>query len=96
MFYLGLTEKEKIIYDFGDNWQFNLTLSKIINSNDDIDFEVLSGKGYGIIDDCGGIFELSNIFNGYDDSWGKYNINEFNLEKCNKIVKNNRNKLIKL
>ncbi len=89
LFYLFLTEKQKlkIIYDFGDNWQFNVTLSKIINSYDEIDFEVLSGKGYGIIDDCGGIFGLYNIFNGEDDSWGKYDINEFNLEECNKIVK---------
>ena len=89
LFYLGLTEKEKlkIIYDFGDNWQFNVTLSKIINSYDEIDFEILSGKGYGIIDDCGGIFGLCNIFNGEDDSWGKYDINEFNLEEFNKIVK---------
>ena len=60
LFYLDITEKEKlkIIYDFGDNWQFNLTLSKIIDSNDCIDFEVLSGKGCGIIDDCGGVFQL--------------------------------------
>ena len=90
LFYLGLTEKKKfkIIYDFGDNWQFNLTLSKIINSCDEIEFEVLSGKGYGIIDDCGGIYGLYNIFNGEDDYWDKYNINEFNLAECNKIVNN--------
>ena len=89
LFYLGLTEKEKlkIIYDFGDNWQFDLSLSKIVNGSDEIEFEVLSGKGYGIIDDCGGIFGLCNIFNGEDDSWGKHNINEFNLKECNKIVK---------
>ncbi len=89
LFYLGLTEKKKlkIIYDFGDNWQFDLTLSKIVNGSDEIEFEVLSGKGYGIIDDCGGIFGLYNIFSGEDDSWAKHNINEFNLKECNKIVK---------
>lgn len=89
LFYLVLTEKQKlkIIYDFGDNWQFNVALSKIINSYDEIDFEVLSGKGYGILDDCGGVFGLCNVFNGEDNSWGKYDINEFNLEECNKFVK---------
>ena len=89
LFYLALTEKEKlkIIYDFGDNWQFNLTLTKIVNSDDEIEFEVISGKGYGIIDDCGGVFGLCNIFNGEDDSWGEHDINEFNLEECNKVVK---------
>ncbi len=94
LFYLDLIEKTKlkIIYDFGDNWQFNLTLCKIMDSSDETEFEVLSGKGYGIIDDCGGIFELCNIFNGEYNSWGIHNINEFNLEECNKIV-NNRNSI---
>ena len=89
LFYFDLTEKKKlkIIYDFGDNWQFNLTLSKVINNSDKIEFEVLSGKGYGIIDDCGGVAGLCDIFNGLDNSWGKHNISEFNLEKCNRIVK---------
>lgn len=88
LYYLDLIEKQKlkIIYDFGDNWQFNLMLSKIINSSDETEFEVLSGKGYGIIDDCGGVYELWDIFDGKDDMWGKHNINEFNLEECNKIV----------
>ena len=88
LFYLNLSEKSrlKIIYDWGDNWQFNLTLSKIIDGTSENEFEVLSGKGYGIIDDCGGIYGLYEIFNGEDTSWGEYDINEFNLEKCNENV----------
>lgn len=90
LFYLNLKEKSKIkiIYDFGDNWTFNLTLSKIIDEYDDNDFQVLSGKGYGIIDDCGGPWGLQKIFDGEDDSWGNYDINDFDLEKCNKRVNN--------
>ena len=89
LFYLGLTEKKKlkIIYDFGDNWEIDLMLSKIVNGSDEIEFEVLSGKGYGIMDDCGGIFGLYNVFSGEDDRWAKHNINEFDLKECNKIVK---------
>lgn len=89
LFYLNLKEKSrlKIVYDWGDNWQFNLILSKIIDGNSDDEFEVLFGKGYGIIDDCGGIYGLDKIFSGEDSDWGNYDINEFNLEKCNEIVK---------
>lgn len=88
LLYLNLKEKSKIkiIYDFGDNWIFNLTLSKIIGEYDDNEFQVLSGKGYGIIDDCGGPWGLQEIFDGEDDSWGNYDINDFDLEKCNKRV----------
>lgn len=86
--YLNLKEKDKlkVIYDWGDNWQFNLTLSKIIDGNSENEFEVLSGKGYGIIDDCGGVWNLEDIFNGENTDWGYYDINEFNLEKCNEDV----------
>lgn len=85
LYYLDLKEKQrlKIIYDWGDHWQFNITLSKIEDGYSDKEFEVLSGKGYGIIDDCGGSWSLSRIFSGEDDSWGKYDINDFDLEKCN-------------
>ncbi len=88
LFYLNLSEKQrlKIIYDWGDNWEFDVTLSKIIDGHNKNEFEVLSGKGYGIIDDCGGIWGLSKIFSGKDNSWGKHNIEDFNLEKCNNDV----------
>lgn len=88
LFYLNLKEKQKfkIIYDWGDNWIFNLTLTKIIDGHEANDFKVLSGKGYGIIDDCGGISELNDIFNGENRNWGKYDINNFDLERCNKQI----------
>lgn len=88
LFYLNLKEKQrlKIIYDWGDSWCFNLTLSKIIDVNNEKDFEVLSGKGYGIIDDCGGTYGLYEIFNGESDFLEKRDINDFDLEKCNKKV----------
>ena len=51
-------------------------------------FEVLEGKGYGIIDDCGGIFGLVNIFEKKNTDWGEYNINDFDLKKTNRIIDN--------
>lgn len=89
--YLELKEKQKlkVIYDYGDNWIFNITVSKIIDNYGNKRFEVLSGKGYGIIDDCGGIWELSNIFDKKNKEWGNYNIDDFNLEKTNEIIDRN-------
>ena len=86
--YLHLKEKQKlkIVYDWGDNWTFNLTLNKIEDGYEEIPFHVISGKGYGIIDDCGGSWVLEKIFSGKDKSWGKYDINNFNLDECNKKI----------
>ena len=91
LLYLNLKEKQKfkIIYDYGDNWIFNITINKIISGFNENNFTVISGKGYGIIDDCGGIMVLYDILRGNDTSWGEYDINEFNLEKCNENVKEN-------
>ncbi len=90
LYYLNLKEKQrlKIIYDWGDNWIFNLTLSKIIPDFGDEDFKVISGKGYGIIDDVGGVWGLQDVFDGNDTSWGNYDINDFDLEECNKNIRN--------
>ena len=90
LFYLKLKEKQrlKIIYDWGDHWIFNLSLSKIIDDYGNDEFEVISGKGYGIIDDVGGTWGLANIFNGEDTSWGDYDINDFDLEKCQERIRN--------
>lgn len=97
LFYLNLKEKNKlkVIYDWGDNWQFNLTLSKITHGTSENEFEVLSGKGYGIIDDCGGVWTLGDIFSGENTDWGEYDINEFNLEKCNEDVQKMQDKRMK-
>ena len=85
---LRLLEKQKlqVIYDFGDNWIFEATLNKIEDGFASKNFEVKSGKGYGIIDDCGGIWGLEDIFDGTDTTWGHYDINDFDLDKCNSKV----------
>ena len=65
----------------------DLLSSEQIDYNDKIEFEVLSGKGYGIIDDCGGVWGLGDIFSGEDTDWGEYDINDFDLDECNENVK---------
>lgn len=86
--YLELKEKQrlKVVYDFGDNWVFNVTVSKIVDDYGTKRCQVLSGKGYGIIDDCGGAWGLRKIFNYEDSDWGKYDIEEFDIDKINSLI----------
>lgn len=87
--YLNLKEKNrfKVIYDFGDNWVFNITVSKINEGYaEEKRVKVLSGKGYGIVDDCGGPWGLSEIFDGTSEYWEKKDINDFNLEEINNEI----------
>ena len=80
--------KLKVIYDFGDNWIINVSLSKVVDGYSESNFSVLFGKGYGLVDDCGGPYYLEQIFKGKSDFWEKIDINDFNLEECNKAVGN--------
>lgn len=89
LYNLNLKEKQRfrIVYDCGeDSWTFNLTLSEVTEKYGAKRFAVISGKGYGIIEDVGGVWCLEEIFAGRDTSWGKYDINEFDLDKCNKSI----------
>ena len=86
--YLDLKEKKKfkLLYDLGDNWQFNITTSKIYKGHKEKSIEVLSGKGYGIIEDCGGPLGLQFIFNGTSEEFEYQDINEFNIDEINKNI----------
>ncbi len=86
--YLELTvgKRLKVLYDFGDNWVFNVRVSKIINGYNPKEFEILGGVGYGIVDDCGGVYGLYNVFNDTSEYFKKRDINEFNLDELQKLV----------
>ena len=87
--YLNLKEKQKfkILYNHENNWIFNVTVSKI---NDGYGKEkrvkILSGIGYGIIEDCGGISELKDIFNSTSKNFDEQDINDFDIEKMNQVI----------
>ena len=91
--YLELEEKQRltVIYDYGDSWEFQIEIKNIIPFTDDMlelpKFEVIKGKGYGIIDDCGGVWGLEEIFEGRNTEWGEYDINNFSLEETNNNLK---------
>lgn len=87
--YLELQKNQRlnVIYDYGDDWIFNIRVSKVLEGyNEKRRFGVLSGKGYGIIDDCGGTGALYEIFEGINTDWGKYDINDFDIDKINNII----------
>lgn len=63
-------------YDFGDSWRVNITLENC--EKVEIDARelprVLEGEGYGIIEDCGGIYGLSELAKAFKKKKGqKYN-----------------------
>lgn len=83
---LLIGNKFKVIYDYGDNWEFNVKVVKIIDGYNEKEFEVLEGIGYGIVEDCGGKQGLCNVFNGQSDYFEKEDINEFDLEETQKYI----------
>ncbi|GAB2028164.1 plasmid pRiA4b ORF-3 family protein [Lactovum odontotermitis] len=58
-------EKEHglLTYDFGDNWEIKVTLenSEVADSLENKLPRVIKGKGFGIIEDVGGVWGLSEI-----------------------------------
>lgn len=73
-FITPMMPKTRFTYDFGDDWEINVKLEKIIIdetlSKKDLP-RVLKGKGYGIIEDCGGIDGLKSIAEAYSEKSGE-------------------------
>lgn len=83
LYFLELKSKDKfqVIYDFGDNWVFNVGVSKVTIGNHDKEFEVIDGKGYGIVDDVGGVYNLSSVFDGTNEYFDSKDIKDFDLNE---------------
>jgi len=61
-------------YDFGDDWRVRITLERIFSDPDLPGKElprVLEGKGYGIIEDCGGIWGLADLTEAFKEKNGE-------------------------
>ena len=57
-------EKLVLEYDYGNGWEVEVTLEKILKDKELAGRElprVLDGEGYGIIEDCGGPVELERL-----------------------------------
>lgn len=61
---LDLDDKLYFTYDFGDNWEFQLKLEKILDPkevNDPHIPRVLTGKCFGILEDIGGVYAMKEF-----------------------------------
>ena len=67
-------EQCEVNYDFGDNWIVNVTLEKIFVDKELPSCElprVLEGKGFGIIEDCGGTSGLDELVKAFKKKKGE-------------------------
>lgn len=76
-------------YDYGDDWAIKIAFEKQVEEPVDIDDlpRILAGQGYGIIEDCGGIYGLTSIVQAYLTKEGEdyemyrewFGVDEFDL-----------------
>lgn len=96
--FLGFSkaDKLKLTYDFGDNWEFLITISSIeeveLKEKTPI-FKVVGGKGLGIVEDGAGMWGLARIVNSTDkckenNRIPNIDIDEFDLKKQDKYTIN--------
>ncbi len=96
------TEKDKIIYeyDFGDGWEHDILLEKIItNANDTYTPVCIAGKKNCPPEDCGGVWGYANMLEILDNpkheeyesyvEWlgGEFNPDQFDKDKVNQLLK---------
>ena len=67
-------ERLHFTYDFGDNWEIDITLLMVSVDSETPNSEfprVLEGSGFGIIEDCGGVPGLTDIASAYKKKSGR-------------------------
>lgn len=81
---LMLEEKDKLelIYDFGDNWVFKITVAKVVTGHNNKNIELIDGIGKGIEEDCGGTWRLIDLINDKNNHWN-YNYEDFDMNRIN-------------
>jgi hypothetical protein len=69
----GANETLDFFYDFGDGWQLSIVLEKVFDDKNIPGKElprVLEGEGYGIIEDVGGIWGLTEFVEAFKKKKG--------------------------
>lgn len=86
-------QEMKFVYDFGDNWTLKIVLEEIFKdetlNGKDLP-RVIEGQGFGIVEDCGGVFGLEEIRKAIKSKKGEnyemysewLGIDDLDLEKC--------------
>jgi len=96
-------DKMLFTYDFGDDWEIDVKLEKIIEDKETHGREfprVLAGEGFGIMEDCGGVGGLHEIAKAFREKSGeKYemyrewlgrddlDMETFDVDRMNMMVK---------
>lgn len=90
---VSLDNKDSILvvnYDFGDEWRIKLKLEEIFGEdnlkNNDMSC-VVSGKGYGIVEDCGGSHVLMVIAD--TSNFKSVDLTHFDKNELNEILLSN-------
>ena len=61
--YFEKGDKLLLTYDYGDSWEFEVDIKNITTDQEAPKYpKILSGKGYGIIDDIGGVWSLQDYY----------------------------------
>lgn len=67
-------EKAVFSYDFGDGWELNIKIEKRLLETEVAEKKlpcIIAGEGFGIIEDCGGIWGLMDIAAAYEEGSGE-------------------------
>ena len=56
-------------YDYGDDWTVKIVFEKQTEESTEVP-RILAGQGYGIIEDCGGVYGLASIIEAYHEKEG--------------------------
>lgn len=101
--YFEKRDKLLLTYDYGDSWEFEVDIKNITTDQAAPKCpKILSGKGYGIIDDIGGVWSLQDYYDTPKDKvdpemidWlmgGKaINLDNFNKEELNQRMEQYKN-----
>jgi len=68
----GIGERMELWYDFGDDWFVDIKLTEISEIDEFATLpQVLDGNGFGVIEDCGGVWRLNDIIKSYTSKKSK-------------------------
>ncbi|OXC44221.1 MULTISPECIES: plasmid pRiA4b ORF-3 family protein [Lactobacillus] len=101
--YFEKRDKLLLTYDYGDSWEFEVDIKNITTDQAAPKCpKILSGKGYGIIDDIGGVWSLQDYYDTPKDKvdpgmidWlmggEAINLDNFNKEELNQRMEQYKN-----
>ena len=69
---LGDPYRLLIWYDMGDDWRVICKLEEVLESLSEHELpHIIKGKGYGIVEDCGGIYRLADLAEAFKAKQGE-------------------------